>query len=56
MKKKLTMIFLMLSVIIQTIGLAINFPWEGLIIWSLSILTILAAAYFTKYIPDKKKR
>ncbi|MDQ0225697.1 hypothetical protein [Metabacillus niabensis] len=54
MKKRLTMLFLLLSVVIQTVGLAIDFPWEGIIIWSLSVICILAAAYFTKYLPTGK--
>lgn len=54
MKRYLTVIFLVLSVIILIIGLQIDAQWNGIASWGLAFITLIFAAYFTKYIPDQK--
>jgi hypothetical protein len=49
MKKNLTTVFLLLTLAVQTVGLVVDFPWKGITIWTLSVVLILIAAYFTKY-------
>lgn len=56
MKRYLTATFLMLSVIILIIGLRIDVRWNGIIAWGLTFISLIFAAYFTKYIPDKKNK
>lgn len=55
MKRYLTTFFLLLSGIILIIGLRIDVRWNGIASWGLSFISLLFAAYFTKYIPNKKE-
>lgn len=55
MKRYLTGVFLLLSAIILIVGLRIDVYWNGIASWGLSFISLLFAAYFTKYIPDEKK-
>jgi preprotein translocase subunit SecY len=55
MKRYLTIIFLVLSVIIIVIGLQINVHWNGIVSWGLAFICLIFATYFTKYIPDKEE-
>lgn len=55
MKRYLTTIFLLLSIIILVIGLRMDVRWNGIASWGLSFISLLFAAYFTKYIPNKKE-
>lgn len=56
MKRYLTTLFLILSGIILVVGLQIDFRWKGIICWGLSFVSLIFATYFTKYIPNEKKR
>ncbi|MEN2466959.1 hypothetical protein [Ornithinibacillus sp. FSL M8-0202] len=55
MKRYLTSIFLLITAIIIFIGLRIDLPWTGIVTWGLALITLIFAAYYTKYIPDRKK-
>ncbi|WP_164214593.1 hypothetical protein [Virgibacillus sp. YIM 98842] len=56
MKRYLTAFFLSMSAIVLIVGLRIDFQWNGIISWGLSFIFLLFAAYYTKYIPNDKKR
>lgn len=55
MKRYLTAFFLVLSAIILIIGLRIDFRWNGIVSWGLAFISLIFAAYYTKYIPNEKK-
>ncbi len=46
----------MLSGLILIIGLQIDFPWNGIVSWGLAFISLIFAAYFTKYIPNDKNK
>ncbi|WP_026908602.1 hypothetical protein [Paucisalibacillus globulus] len=54
MKRYLTAIFLGLSALILFFGLRIDLQWTGVATWGLALISLIFAAYYTKYIPDKK--
>lgn len=54
MKRYLTGTFLALSLIILVIGFQFDFRWNGIVAWGLALICCILAAYFTKYIPNKK--
>jgi hypothetical protein len=54
MKRYLTAIFLGLSALILVLGLRIDLQWTGAVTWGLTLICLIFAAYFTKYIPDEK--
>lgn len=54
MKRYLTAIFILLSLIIIIIGLQIDVRWNGIASWGLAFICLIFATYFAKYIPDKK--
>lgn len=56
MKRYLTATFLILSVIILIIGFRIDVRWNGIVAWGLTFISLIFAAYFTKYIPDKNAK
>ncbi|WP_047983181.1 hypothetical protein [Ornithinibacillus californiensis] len=55
MKRYLTAIFLGISAMILVFGLRIDLQWTGAVTWGLTLICLLFAAYFTKYIPDEKQ-
>ncbi|HLS20547.1 MAG TPA: hypothetical protein VK056_02660 [Bacillota bacterium] len=55
MKRYLSIIFIGIGIIILIIGLQINVYWSGMVAWGLTFICLMFAAYFTKYIPDKKR-
>lgn len=55
MKRYLTAIFLGISALILIVGLRIDLQWTGIVTWGLTLISLLFAAYYTKYIPDEKK-
>jgi membrane protein implicated in regulation of membrane protease activity len=55
-KRYLTAFFLSMSAIVLIVGLRLDFQWNGIISWGLSFIFLLFAAYYTKYIPNDKKR
>jgi len=54
LKRYLTFIFIVLSLIILIVGLNIKIYWSGIVSWSFALISLIFAAYFTKYIPNKK--
>ncbi|HLR74027.1 MAG TPA: hypothetical protein VK077_02070 [Virgibacillus sp.] len=56
MKRYLSFLFLILSVVILFVGLRIDVHWNGIASWGLSFVCLIFAAYFTKYIPNERKR
>lgn len=56
MRSYLTTLFMILSVIILIVGLQFDFRWSGILSWGLSFISLIFAVYFTKYIPNEKKR
>ncbi|MFC4559930.1 hypothetical protein ACFO3D_17345 [Virgibacillus kekensis] len=54
MKRYLSTFFLVLSGVILIIGLRLDFRWSGIASWGLTFISLIFAAYFTKYIPDEK--
>ncbi|MEJ9228685.1 hypothetical protein LAV79_04130 [Peribacillus butanolivorans] len=48
MKKRPIIFFILLSAAVQIIGLTVDFPWKGITLWTLSVIFLLMAAYFTK--------
>ncbi|MFD2046421.1 hypothetical protein ACFSTA_18925 [Ornithinibacillus salinisoli] len=55
MKRYLTFVFLLLSAVILIIGLRIDLQWTGAVTWALTLICLIFAAYYTKYIPDNKE-
>jgi len=55
LKRYLSIIFIGIGIIILIIGLQINVYWSGMVAWGLTFICLMFAAYFTKYIPDKKR-
>ena len=55
MKRYLTTICIVLSVIIIIIGISLDLYWSGIASWGTAIVLLILAAYFTKYIPNEKK-
>lgn len=56
LKRYLTFIFLMLSILILSIGLRTNLQFKGIISWGLAFICLSFATYFTKYIPNDSER
>lgn len=54
-KKYLTVIFVMLSLIILFVGYRSTVRGAGIVTWGLVLICLIIAAYFTKYIPDPKE-
>jgi len=55
LKRYLTAILIAISAIIIYFGVTSDLYWGGIAAWGVSIILLLMAAYFTKYIPDEKK-
>ncbi|WP_174615711.1 hypothetical protein [Virgibacillus ihumii] len=55
MKRYLTLIFFILSVVILIIGLQINQHWSSIASWGLAFISLIFATYYTKYIPNDKR-
>ncbi|TQS76450.1 hypothetical protein DX933_00995 [Ornithinibacillus gellani] len=56
MKRYLSAIFLVITALLLIFGLRIDTQWSGIVTWGLAFLLLIAAAYFTKYIPNEKKK
>src|SRR5699024_3906173 len=52
MKKYLTLVFFMASVLILSIGLRTNFQFKVIISWGLAFICLSFATYYTRYIPN----
>ncbi|MED3690998.1 hypothetical protein P4534_19705 [Peribacillus butanolivorans] len=48
MKIRPIIFFILLSAAVQIIGLTVDFPWKGITLWTLSVIFLLMAAYFTR--------
>lgn len=55
MKRFLSLIFVFIAALAVFISLQFDVRWNGMVAWSLAIIFLAVAAYFTKYIPDKKE-
>ncbi|MDY0410429.1 hypothetical protein ACFFIS_16400 [Virgibacillus soli] len=56
MKRYLTSLFILFTAIIIVVGLRLTVPWSGIVTWGLAAITLLLAAYYTKYIPNESKQ
>lgn len=52
MKRYLTLLFVVLSILILVIGLRSDFQFRGIVSWGLTFISLSFATYFTKYIPN----
>lgn len=52
-KRYLTTIFVIASMIVVFIGMKSEVRWAGIATWAIAFLLLMFAAYFTKYIPNK---
>lgn len=55
MKRYLSAIFVILSIITIYIGYLSDVRWSGIATWGLVFFFLILAAYFTKFISDKDK-
>ena len=56
MKRYLTFVLVLLSVITIFIGYRFDVRWAWIVTWTLVIILLLLAAYFTKYISSDQDR
>jgi len=56
MKRYLSFLFVLLSIITIFVGYRFDVRWSGIVTWGLVFIELLLAAYFTKYIPNKNER
>lgn len=56
MKRYLTFLFVLLSIITVIIGYRFEARWSGIVTWGLVFTELLLAAFFTKQIPNKNKK
>ncbi|MFD1851781.1 hypothetical protein [Oceanobacillus bengalensis] len=56
MKRYLTIIFIFLSVIFIISGIRLDLYWSGIAGWGLAFVCLIFAAYYSKYIPNERKR
>ncbi|WP_085993442.1 hypothetical protein [Oceanobacillus senegalensis] len=55
MKRYLTLVFILLSLFFVALGLGLDLYWSGIAGWGLAFISLIFAAYYTKYIPNDKK-
>ncbi|HLQ72074.1 MAG TPA: hypothetical protein VK142_09750 [Bacillota bacterium] len=56
MKRYVTLILFMISIVVIVVGLRVDVIWNGIATWGIVFILLIVAAYYTKYIPDKKER
>lgn len=56
MKRYLTVIFVLLAFATLIIGLGFDVRWSGSASWGIAFILFIFAAYFTKHIPNSKKK
>ncbi|MEI3598346.1 MULTISPECIES: hypothetical protein [unclassified Oceanobacillus] len=56
MKRYLSGILIVASVLIIIIGNMLDRYWSGIAAWGVAIILLIFAAYFTKHIPNDKKK
>lgn len=54
MKRHLSTLFIIISILILIIGLQMDVYWSGIASWGLSFISLFLAVYFTRYIPNDK--
>ncbi|SFE34709.1 hypothetical protein SAMN05216238_11354 [Lentibacillus persicus] len=52
MKRYLTAIFIGISAVVLIIGLGVDLYWSGIAAWGITVICLIFAVYFTKYIPN----
>ncbi|WP_197482199.1 hypothetical protein [Oceanobacillus sp. Castelsardo] len=52
MKRYLTFILILLSIVFIIIGISVDLYWSGMVGWGLAFISLVFAVYFTKYIPN----
>ncbi|MEI3601963.1 hypothetical protein [Oceanobacillus sp. SE10311] len=55
-KRYLSGILIVASVLIIIIGNMLDRYWSGIAAWGVAIILLIFAAYFTKHIPNDKKK
>ncbi|RLL42116.1 hypothetical protein D8M04_16175 [Oceanobacillus piezotolerans] len=55
MKRYLSSVFIILSAVFIIIGIGLDLYWSGIAGWGLAFVSLIFAAYFTKYIPNEKQ-
>ncbi|WP_232334360.1 hypothetical protein [Oceanobacillus sp. AG] len=55
-KRYLSGILIVASVLIIIIGNMLDRYWSGIAAWGVAIILLVFAAYFTKHIPNDKKK
>lgn len=56
MKRYLSGILIGLSGVIIVIGNVMDLYWSGIAAWGIAFILLIFAIYFTKYIPNEKKK
>lgn len=56
MKRHLSGILIVSSVIVIIIGNMADIYWSGIAAWGVAFFLLILAAYFTKYIPNEKNK
>lgn len=56
MKRYLSAVFIIISVITIFIGYRSDARWSGMITWGLVLIFLLLAAYFTKFIQNNEEK
>lgn len=55
MKRYLTLLLFILSIVVIIFGLRVDVLWNGIATWGIVFILLILAAYFTKYISNDKK-
>lgn len=55
MKRYITTLLVLISMMIVFIGVTAEVRWGGIVSWSLALILLCFAAYYTKYIPNRDK-
>ncbi len=55
-KRHLSGILIVSSVIVIIIGNMADIYWSGIAAWGVAFILLILAAYFTKYIPNEKNK
>lgn len=56
MKRYLTAVFVLLALATLIIGLRFEARWSGIATWGIAFILFILATYFTKYIPNGRKK
>lgn len=53
MRRYLSLLFVILSIITIIVGYRSDVRWNGIVTWGIVFILLSFAIYFTKYIPNK---